>query len=74
MASWTWSKSSAAMVEAMIAGERDPAVLAELSKSRMRAKKDQLVEALAGRFCDHHGVVAGQILAHIAFLDTSIAC
>src|SRR5215211_939121 len=54
VASRTWSKSSAAMVEAMIAGERDPAVLAELSKSRMRAKKDQLVEALAGRFSDHH--------------------
>ncbi len=73
VASRTWSKSSAAMVEAMIAGERDPAVLAELSKSRMRAKKDQLVEALAGRFSDHHGVVARQILGHIAFLDTSIA-
>lgn len=73
VASRTWSKSSAAMVEAMIAGERDPAVLAELSKSRMRAKKDQLVEALAGRFSDHHGVVARQILDHIAFLDTSIA-
>jgi transposase len=73
VASRTWSKSSAAMVEALIAGERDPAVLAELSKSRMRAKKDQLVEALAGRFAEHHGIVARQILDHIAFLDSSIA-
>jgi transposase len=73
VASRTWSKSSAAMVEAMIAGERDPVVLAELSKSRMRAKKAELVEALAGRFSDHHGVVARQILDHIAFLDSSIA-
>jgi transposase len=60
------------MVEAMIAGERDPRVLAELSKSRMRAKKDQLVEALDGHFAEHHGVVARRILDHIAFLDTSI--
>jgi transposase len=73
VASRTWSKSSLAMVEAMIAGERDPRLLAELSKSRMRAKKDQLVEALDGRFAEHHGVVARRILDHIAFLDTSIA-
>lgn len=73
VASRTWSKSSAAMVEALISGERDPVVLAEMSKSRMRAKKDQLVEALAGRFSEHHGVVARQILDHIAFLDSSIA-
>ncbi len=73
VASRTWSKSAQAMVEALIAGERDPQRLAELSKSRMRAKKDQLTKALAGRFAAHHGVVARQILDHIAFLDTSIA-
>ncbi len=43
------------MVEALIAGERDPQRLAELSKSRMRSKKDQLTKALAGRFAAHHG-------------------
>ena len=73
VASRTWSKSAQAMVEALIAGERDPQRLAELSKSRMRTKKDQLTKALAGRFAAHHGVVARQILDHIAFLDTSIA-
>ena len=61
------------MVEALIAGERDPQQLAELSKSTMRAKKDRLVEALQGRFGSHHAVVALQILAHISFLDASIA-
>ncbi len=73
VASRTWSKSAQAMVEALIAGERDPQRLAELSKSRMRTKKDQLTKALAGRFAAHHGVVARQILDHIAFLDASIA-
>jgi transposase len=60
------------MVEALIAGERDPAVLADMSKSRMRAKKDQLALALDGNFGAHHGVVARQIIDHIAFLDASI--
>lgn len=73
VASRTWSKSALAMVEALIAGERDPERLAELSKSRMRAKKDQLAEALAGRFAAHHGLVAREILDHIAFLDAAIA-
>ncbi len=73
VASRTWSKSALAMVEALIAGERDPHQLAELSKSRMRAKKHQLVEALSGRFAAHHAVVARQILDHISFLDASIA-
>ncbi len=73
VASRTWSKSALAMVEALIAGERDPERLAELSKSRMRAKKDRLAEAMTGRFAAHHGVVARQILDHIAFLDSSVA-
>lgn len=73
VASGTWSQSARAMVEALIAGERDPVVLAEMSKSRMRAKKDQLELALDGNFGPHHGVVARQIIDHITFLDASIA-
>ncbi len=72
VASGTWSQSARAMIEAMIAGERDPATLAELSKSRMRAKKDRLELALVGNFGAHHGVVARQIIDHIDFLDASI--
>jgi transposase len=72
VASGTWSKSAKEMVEALIVGERDPLVLADTAKSRMRAKKDALTHALAGRFGAHHGVVARQILDHIAFLDVSI--
>jgi transposase len=39
---------------ALIAGERDPKVLAEMARTRMRAKIPQLVEAFAGHFDDHH--------------------
>jgi transposase len=73
VASTVHSKSSVAMVEAMIAGERDPDVLAGLARGRMRARMPELSEALAGRFAAHHGVVARQILDHITFLDASIA-
>lgn len=73
VASEVWSKSSLAMLEALIAGERDPAVLAEMSQSTMRAKIPALTEALAGRLSAHHGVVARQIIDHVAFLDRSIS-
>jgi len=73
VASTMSAKSVMAMVEALIAGERDPAALAELAKGRMRAKIPALTEALSGRFAAHHGVVARRILDHIAFLDAAIA-
>jgi transposase len=61
------------MVEAMIAGQRDPAVLAGLARGRMRAKHDALVEALTGMFGEHHGELARILLDQIAFCDTRIA-
>lgn len=42
------------MLEALIAGERDPGQLADLARRRMRVKHGALVEALTGRFDDHH--------------------
>lgn len=50
--------SSRAMVEALIAGERDPAMLAELAKGVLRNKIPTLQEALYGRFTDHHAFMA----------------
>ena len=73
VASRVWSMSSREMIEALIAGERDPAVLAQMAKGRMRAKIAQLEEALAGHFGAHHAVVCRQIIDHIDFLDASIA-
>jgi transposase len=68
-----WGVSTRHMIEALIAGERDPQVLADMALTRMRAKKDRLAEALPGRFGAHHGVVARQVIDHIDFLDASIA-
>ena len=72
VASTVWSKSSRAMIEALIAGVRDPVVLADMAKGRMRSKTDQLAEALAANWRPHHSVLAVRIIAHIDFLDTTI--
>src|SRR6185436_4495859 len=61
------------MIKAMIAGERDPRVLAGLARGRMKAKHDALVEALTGMFDEHHGELAQILLDQIAFCDTRVA-
>ena len=61
------------MIKAMIAGERDPKALAGLARGKMKAKHDDLVEALDGMFDDHHGELAGLLLEQIAFLGDRIA-
>src|ERR687897_3286504 len=61
-----------AMVEALIAGERDPKVLAGLAKGRMRSKHAALVEALTGQFDDHHAELARMLLDQIDTLSAQI--
>jgi len=74
VASKTLGVSVRLMLDAMIQGTHDPEVLAELAKGRLRAKLPALREALAGRFrSQHHGLLVGQILAHIDYLDETIA-
>jgi transposase len=60
------------MVEALIAGERDPIVLAGLARGRMKIKHDKLVAALGGRFDAHHGELARMLLDQIDGLTTQI--
>src|SRR5579872_642891 len=61
------------MINAMIAGQRDPQALAGLARARMKAKHDDLVAALDGTFDEHHGELARLLLDHIAFLDERVA-
>ena len=72
VASKLTTKSAQDMITAMIAGERDPRVLAEMAQTRMRAKHDALVEALTGMFDSHHGELAEMELDQIAFLNGRI--
>lgn len=60
------------MIEALIAGERDPRVLAALARGRMRDKIPDLTMACSGRFGDHHAVLARLHLDHIDHLTRMI--
>lgn len=74
VASETLGVSVRRMLEALVAGTHDPEVLAELAKGRLRRKLPELREALIGRFrSDHHGLLVAQILAHIDYLDETVA-
>jgi transposase len=64
--------SGRAMLEALVQGTRDPAVLAELARGRMRAKLPALRQALAGHFRPHHAFLTTQILAHLDHLEQTI--
>jgi transposase len=64
--------SGRTMIEALIAGERDPHVLAELAKGRMRSKRPALVQALTGAFDEHHAELAQMILDQVDVLTRQI--
>jgi transposase len=72
LASEVLSKSGRRMLEALIAAQRDPAVLAEMALGKMRIKRAALGEALAGHFAPHHAVTVRQVLDHVDFLDATI--
>jgi transposase len=64
--------SGRAMLDALIAGERDPQVLAEMARGRMKAKSAALKEALNGRFDAHHAELAKMLLRQIDALGADI--
>jgi transposase len=71
--------SARVILAAMIEGERDPMVLAEMAKGRMRSKIPDLAQALEGHFEARHARLARSILdrldqveAHLVELDETI--
>jgi transposase len=60
------------MLEALIAGERDPKVLAGLARGKMKAKRAALIEALTGKFDGHHAELARMLLDQIDALTAQI--
>lgn len=65
--------SGRAVLKALVAGERDPQVLAALARGRLKSKLPALCEALRGRFSSHHALLVGLSLEHIASLEAAIA-
>jgi transposase len=65
--------SGRAMLAALVGGERDPSVLAELARGRLRRQLPQLRQALRGRFRAHHALLIRLAVAHLEQLEASVA-
>jgi transposase len=61
------------MLAALIAGQRNPKVLAQFARGRMRGKLVDLEEAFTGRFNDHHAFLLTKMLARIDQVSADIA-
>jgi transposase len=73
VASDIFGVSGRAMLTALVAGERDPKVLAQLARTRLRAKLGPLVEAFTGFFSDQHAFLLAKMLARVDQLDADLA-
>jgi transposase len=73
VASDLMGKSARDMLSALLAGEVDPVILAELARGRMCSKRDLLSQALQGQVKSHHRFVLSEQLADIDALDEAIA-
>lgn len=73
VASDIFGVSGRAMLGALAAGERDPKVLAQLARARLRGKISVLEEAFTGYFTDHHAWLLSKMLARIDQINADIA-
>lgn len=65
-------RSARAMLEAIVAGERDPALLADLARGTLRTKRAAVEQALTGRVMGHHRFLISELLGQIEDLDAAI--
>ncbi|GAB3557919.1 IS110 family transposase [Arthrobacter alkaliphilus] len=73
VASSVTTVSARAMLAALIAGEADPEVLAQLAKGKMRSKIPDLIEALTGHFDADHARLAAAMLGRLDRVDAALA-
>jgi transposase len=66
-------ESAQAMLQALLNGQEDPKVLAELAKGRLRSKRAELERALVGCITAHHRFMLSELLVQLDFLDEQIA-
>ena len=64
--------SARAILAALIAGETDPVVLAELARGRMRSKREVLAQAVVGRFTPHHAFLIPEHLSQLDYLEEAV--
>jgi transposase len=73
VASDIFGTSGRDMMAALIAGQRDAKVLAQMARSRLRLKITQLEDAFVGRFSEHHGFLLAKMLARVDAITEDIA-
>jgi transposase len=73
VASDIFGKSGRAMMEALVAGERDPKALAQLARTAMRRKISALEEAFTGHFTGHHAFLLAKMLTRVDAIDADLA-
>jgi transposase len=64
--------SARAILAALVAGETEPTVLAELARGRMRSKRELLAQAVVGRFTAHHAFLLTEQLSQLDYLEEAI--
>ncbi|HEV2139328.1 MAG TPA: IS110 family transposase [Nitrososphaerales archaeon] len=64
--------SASEMLRALVAGQSDPAAMAELARGRMKSKKPLLEKALQGKVESHHRLILSQLLADASWLEEQI--
>ena len=65
--------SSRAILNALLEGQEDPQVLAELARGRMRSKREELAQAVQGTLREHHRFLLTSQLRQLDFYDAQIA-
>jgi transposase len=73
VASDIFGVSGREMMAALIAGQHDPRVLAQMARGAMRGKLSALEEAFHGHFTDHHGFLLSKMLTRVDALTSDIA-
>jgi transposase len=72
VASDTLGVTGRAILEALIGGERDPAVLAAMAKGRLKVKSELLHRSVPGRFNSFHATMARELLDHIDYIQIAV--
>ncbi len=66
VASNVLGRSGVAILQALIAGQQDVVVLADMARGRLKSKTNQLRKSLEGRLTDHHRFLLGELMNHSA--------
>lgn len=65
--------SAQEILRALVAGQTDPAILAQLARGKLQKKQAELERALEGQFQEHHRFMLTRLLSHLDFFEAELA-